>query len=142
MYSFFLALVIATQNSRIDSSAENSFNSVSVFILYLGLKPLTSSINVVESFDSNAQGVNFMIRTNSFFVPLNEHINVEEEVARMKADIEYYEKFLKQVNAKLSNEKFVNNAPENVVAIERKKQSDATAKIENLKKSIAALLNN
>ena len=46
------------------------------------------------------------------------------------------------MNAKLSNEKFVNNAPENVVAIERKKQSDATAKIENLKKSIAALLNN
>ena len=101
-----------------------------------------SSINVVESFDSTAQGVNFMIRTNSFFVPLNEHINVEEEVAKMKADIEYYEKFLKQVNAKLSNEKFVNNAPENVVAIERKKQSDATAKIENLKKSIATLLNN
>ena len=99
-----------------------------------------SSINVVESFDSNAQGVNFMIRTNSFFVPLNEHINVEEEVAKMKAEIEYYEKFLKQVNAKLSNEKFVNNAPEKVVAIERKKQSDATAKIENLQKSIAALL--
>ena len=54
-----------------------------------------SSINVVESFDSTAQGVNFMIRTNSFFVPLNEHINVEEEVAKMKADIEYYERFLK-----------------------------------------------
>ena len=100
-----------------------------------------SSINVVDAFDTKAQGVSFMIKTNNFFVPLNEHINVEEEVAKMKADIEYYEKFLKQVNAKLSNEKFVNNAPENVVAVERKKQADATAKIENLKNGIAALLN-
>ncbi|MBR5856232.1 MAG: valine--tRNA ligase, partial [Bacteroidales bacterium] len=100
-----------------------------------------SSITTVDAFDSKAQGVNFMIRTNNFFVPLNEHINVDEEVAKMKAEIEYYEKFLKQVNGKLSNEKFVNNAPENVVAIERKKQADATAKIENLQNSIAALLN-
>ncbi len=99
-----------------------------------------SSIVSVETFDSNAQGVNFMIKTSNFFVPLNEHINVEEEIAKMKAEIEYYEKFLKQVNAKLSNEKFVNNAPEKVVAIERKKQSDATAKIENLQKGIEALL--
>ena len=99
-----------------------------------------SSINVVASFDPDAQGVNFMIKTSEFFVPLNEHINVEEEVAKINADIEYYEKFLKQVNAKLSNEKFVNNAPENVVAIERKKQSDATTKIENLKNRLAALL--
>jgi valyl-tRNA synthetase len=58
----------------------------------------------------------------------------------MKAEIEYYEKFLKQVNGKLSNEKFVNNAPENVVAMERKKQADATTKLENLHNRIAALL--
>ena len=60
---------------------------------------------------------------------------------KMKAEIEYYEKFLKQVNAKLSNEKFVNNAPEAVVALERKKQSDATTKLENLNNRIASLLN-
>ena len=99
-----------------------------------------SEINVVAAFDTQAQGVNFMIRTNEFFVPLAEHINVEEEVAKMRAEVEYYEKFLKQVNAKLSNEKFVNNAPENVVALERKKQSDATTKLENLNNRIAALL--
>ena len=100
-----------------------------------------TSINVVDAFDAQAQGVNFMVKTSEFFVPLNEHINVEEEVAKMKAEIEYYEKFLKQVNGKLSNEKFVNNAPENVVAMERKKQSDATTKLENLHNRIAALLN-
>lgn len=99
-----------------------------------------TNITAVEAFDADAQGVNFMIKTSEFFIPLNEHINVEEEVAKMKAEIEYYEKFLKQVNGKLSNEKFVNNAPENVVAMERKKQSDATTKLENLHNRIAALL--
>ena len=99
-----------------------------------------TNINVVDAFDADAQGVNFMIKTSEFFVPLNEHINVEEEVAKMKAEIEYYEKFLKQVNGKLSNEKFVNNAPEAVVAMERKKQADATTKLENLHNRIAALL--
>ena len=58
----------------------------------------------------------------------------------MKAEIEYFEKFLKGVNAKLSNEKFVNNAPESVVAMERKKQSDAQTKIENLNNRIQSLL--
>ena len=99
-----------------------------------------TNITVVDAFDAQAQGTNFMIGTNEFFVPLTEHINVEEEVAKMKAEIEYYEKFLKQVNGKLSNEKFVNNAPEAVVAMERKKQSDATTKLENLHNRIAALL--
>ncbi len=99
-----------------------------------------SSINVISAFDSNAQGVNFMITTSEFFVPLNEHINVEEEIAKIKSEIEYYERFLKQVNGKLSNEKFVNNAPENVVAIERKKQSDATTKLENLNNRLNSLL--
>ncbi len=99
-----------------------------------------TEINVVETFDADAQGVNFMVKTSEFFVALNEHINVEEEVAKMKAEIEYYERFLKQVNGKLSNEKFVNNAPENVVAMERKKQADATTKLENLHNRIAALL--
>ncbi|MBE6223764.1 MAG: valine--tRNA ligase [Bacteroidales bacterium] len=99
-----------------------------------------SKITSVEAFDADAQGANFMVKTSEFFVPLNEHINVEEEVAKMRAEIEYYEKFLKQVNGKLSNEKFVNNAPANVVAMERKKQSDATTKLENLHNRIASLL--
>ncbi len=98
-----------------------------------------SAINQVSAFDTQLQGVNFMIGTSEFFVPLNEHINVEEEIAKIKAEIEYYEKFLKQVNGKLSNEKFVNNAPEAVVALERKKQSDATTKLENLNSRLLSL---
>ena len=96
-------------------------------------------VEVVKEFPSNEQGVNFMVSTFEFFVPLKDLINVEEEVAKMKADIEYLTKFLKGVEAKLSNEKFVANAPENVVAVERKKKSDAETKIENLKNRIASL---
>lgn len=96
-------------------------------------------INIVDSFSTDMQGANFMIGTISFFVPLNQHINAAEEIEKMEAEIEYYEKFLKSVAAKLSNENFVSKAPEKVIEVERKKQSDANTKIENLKQQIAAL---
>jgi valyl-tRNA synthetase len=80
-----------------------------------------------------------MVDTIEFFVPLTGMVNAEEEIAKMEAEIAHLTKFLKGVEAKLSNERFVQNAPEAVVAMERKKQSDATTKIENLKNSIANL---
>ena len=63
----------------------------------------------------------------------------EMELKKLNADLAYYEGFLATVEKKLSNEKFVANAPEKVVAIERKKQSDAQEKIDAIKASIAAL---
>lgn len=98
-----------------------------------------SGIAVTDTFDNNAEGVNFMVDTTGFFVPLNGHINVEEEIGKMQADIEYFEKFLQGVNAKLSNEKFVAKAPANVIAVEQKKRSDAETKIANLRQRIASL---
>ncbi len=98
-----------------------------------------TKVEVVEEFDSNVNGTDFMVSTTNFFVPLNDHINVEEEVAKMEADIAYLEKFLKGVNAKLANEKFVANAPEKVLEIEKKKQLDATTKIAALQERIASL---
>ena len=68
-------------------------------------------------------------------------INVEEEIKKMEAQIEHQEGFLNSVKKKLSNERFVQNAPEAVVALERKKQADAEEKIQTLKDSIAALKN-
>ena len=65
--------------------------------------------------------------------------DIEEELKKLNADLAYYEGFLATVEKKLSNEKFVANAPEMVVAIERKKQSDAQEKIDAIKASIAAL---
>ena len=66
-------------------------------------------------------------------------INVEEEVKKMEAQIEHLEGFLNSVKKKLSNERFVQNAPEAVVALERKKQADAEEKIQTLRESIEAL---
>ena len=98
-----------------------------------------SAIKIVDTFETQAQGVNFMVGTTEFFVPLAEHINVEEELAKMQKELEYQEKFLASVMAKLSNEKFVSKAPAKVIELENKKKADAESKIESLKGRIAQL---
>ena len=96
-----------------------------------------SAINKVAEKDATA--ISFLVGTDEFAVPLGNNINVEEEVKKLEADLKYNEGFLASVLKKLSNEKFVNNAPAKVIEMERKKQSDAEAKIATLKESIAAL---
>ena len=81
----------------------------------------------------------FMIGTKEFNVPVTSSIDVEAELAKLNKDLEYYEDFLQKVLKKLSNERFVNNAPEAVVAVERNKQRDAESKIATIKASIQAL---
>lgn len=80
-----------------------------------------------------------MVGTTEYAVPLGNNINVEEELKKLEADLKYQEGFLQSVLKKLSNEKFVNNAPAKVIEMERKKQADAEAKIATLKESIAAM---
>ena len=80
-----------------------------------------------------------MVRTVEMFVPLEGLVNAEEELAKLEAALDYQEKFLASVRKKLSNERFVANAPEQVVAVERKKEADSLSKIESLKAAIAAL---
>lgn len=96
-----------------------------------------NSISVVESKDATASA--FMVGTDEFAVPLGNMIDAEEEIKKMEAQIEHLEGFLASVKKKLSNERFVQNAPEAVVAMERKKQADAEEKIATLKESINAL---
>jgi valyl-tRNA synthetase len=81
----------------------------------------------------------FMVGTTEYAVPLGNMIDVEAEIARMEAELKHKEGFLQGVLKKLGNEKFVNNAPEAVIAMERQKQSDAESIIASLKESIAAL---
>ena len=96
-----------------------------------------SSIEVVEN---KAEGAaSFMVGTTEFAVPLGNMIDVEAEIARMEAELKHKEGFLQGVLKKLSNEKFVNNAPAAVIEMERKKQVDAESIIKSLKESIAAL---
>ena len=96
-----------------------------------------SAINVVAEKDATA--ASFMVGTDEFAVPLGNMIDVEAEIAKMEAQLQHLEGFLAGIRKKLSNERFVQNAPEAVVALERKKQSDSEEKIAALKESIAAL---
>ena len=95
------------------------------------------AINAVEEKDATAAA--FIVKTTQYFVPMEGKIDVEAELKKLTADLEYYEGFLASVVKKLSNERFVSSAPEKVVANERAKQADAEAKIAALKEQIAAL---
>jgi valyl-tRNA synthetase len=81
----------------------------------------------------------FMIGTDEFAVPLGDLIDVEAEIAKQETQLQHLEDFLAGVMKKLSNEKFVANAPEAVVAMEHKKQADAEEKIAALRQSITEL---
>lgn len=98
-----------------------------------------SELSFVAELDANAAGARFTVDTIEFFVPLEGKIDAAEELAKMEAEVAHLEKFLKGVQAKLSNPKFMANAAEAVVAMERKKESDATTKLENLRANIAKL---
>lgn len=86
-----------------------------------------------------ADVASFMIGTHTYSVPFTGFVNVEEELTKLADEEKYYEKFLASVRGKLSNEKFVSKAPEQVVALERKKESDALEKLENIRTRMAAL---
>ncbi|MCF1190697.1 valine--tRNA ligase [Mangrovimonas sp. AS39] len=83
--------------------------------------------------------ITFRVKSNEYFIPMSGAIDVEEEMKKLMEELNYTEGFLKSVQKKLSNERFVNNAPEQVVASERKKEADALAKIDTLKASLASL---
>ncbi len=101
------------------------------------------NLSDIETVVAKAEGAaNFMVGTTEYAVPLGNLIDAEAEIARMEKELAAKEGFLKGVLAKLNNERFVANAPEAVVALERKKQHDAESIIASLKESIAALKKN
>ena len=98
------------------------------------------NLSAIQSVASKTEGAaSFMVGTTEYAVPLGNLIDVEAEIARMEAELKHKEGFLQGVMKKLSNEKFVNNAPAAVIELERKKQADAESIIKSLKESIAAL---
>lgn len=80
-----------------------------------------------------------MVGTTEFNIPMESTIDAEAELQRLTKDLEYNRGFLQSVERKLSNDRFVANAPAAVVEAERRKQADATAKIATLEASIAAI---
>ena len=96
-----------------------------------------SAIETVTEKDPAAAA--FIVKTTQYFVPLGDNIDREAETKRLTADLKYLEGFLASVMKKLSNERFVNSAPEKVVANERAKKADAEAKIAAIREQLAAL---
>ncbi|MBL4744931.1 MAG: valine--tRNA ligase [Flavobacteriaceae bacterium] len=83
--------------------------------------------------------LSYRVKSNEYFIPMVGAVDVEAEKAKLEEELKYTEGFLNSVIKKLSNERFVNNAPAKVIEIERSKQADAEAKIETLKSSLASL---
>ncbi|MCH5223591.1 MAG: valine--tRNA ligase [Muribaculaceae bacterium] len=96
-----------------------------------------SSITLSE--EKPAGAASFIVGATEYCIPVGKSINLDEELKKLQAEMDYYNKFLDSVRKKLSNEKFVANAPEKVVALERKKEADALEKIETINSAIQAL---
>ena len=96
-----------------------------------------STLNYVSEAVEGA--LTFRVKSNEYFVPIAGAINVEEEIAKLSEELKYTEGFLKSVQKKLGNERFVAGAPEKVVAMEKQKEADALAKIETIKASLKGL---
>ena len=114
-----------------NENIDQSFDSV---ITKLG------NLSVLNYVDKKVDGaLSFRVKSNEYYVPLSGSINIDEEIANLTQELEYTKGFLNSVMKKLSNERFVNNAPEQVIANERKKKSDAEAKIKTIQEQLSAI---
>lgn len=103
------------------------------------IKKLANISQIKDQLNENEPSYTFLVGKLEFAIPYTQTIDTEAEKAKILEDIAYLEGFLKSVNAKLSNEKFVNGAPQKVVEMERKKQSDTLEKLTILKESLKKL---
>ena len=98
------------------------------------------NISKMETVKDAVDGaLSFRVYSNEYFIPVAGAINVEEEIKKLNDELKYTEGFLKSVQSKLANERFVNNAPAQVLQNERNKEADALAKIETIKSSLTNL---
>ena len=108
----------------------------------ISLRPIVEKLVNIQTWDTSAkapeQSISFRVNAHEYFVPVTAS-NIEEERNKMEEELAYQEGFLRSVEKKLTNERFVSNAPEQVVAIERKKAEDAQTKIAALKARLSAL---
>ena len=108
-----------------------------------GLEAMIKKMAFLESFEActeePASSVDFLAQTDKYFLVINKEIDVDAEREKLEADLEYAKGFVMKLEKKLSNERFVNNAPEQVVANERKKLADNQEKIRLIEESLAKL---
>jgi valyl-tRNA synthetase len=100
-----------------------------------------ANIEVKVNGEVSGNASKFIVGTTEFAIPMDQFINVEEELKKLEADLAHQQGFLRGVMAKLSNERFVQNAKPEIVALEQKKKSDAESRIAALEEAIKALKN-
>ena len=122
-------------------NGEHNIQFDEVIIKLCNLKSITSPSEALTSHPSGGLGgaSSFLVGTTEFSIPMGSLINAEEEIAKMQAEITYFEGFIDSVMKKLGNERFVANAKPEVVEAERKKKADAESKIASLKEGIEGL---
>ena len=103
------------------------------------LMKLANLTEIRRSEEKSEGPISFVIGTDEFAVPMANLINAEEEIKKLEEDLEYQKKFLLGVEKKLSNENFVARAPEQVIALERKKKADAESRIQTIEQSLKQL---
>jgi valyl-tRNA synthetase len=109
---------------------------------YATYEPIIAKLaNVELSFGENTSGpaASFIIGTEEFAIPLEGMIDASAEISKLEEELKYQEGFLNSVMKKLSNERFVSGAPEQVVAAEKKKRDDAASRIASIKEQLSAL---
>lgn len=116
------------KNEHQEDTLQNHLNAV--------LMKLCNLATIQYTTEKIAGAISFIEQNTEYYIPVGDTINVEEEIAKLKTEISYTEGFIKSVKNKLSNEKFVVGAPEQVVAMERKKLADAEEKIALLQEQI------
>jgi len=127
-----IAFKDAIQFSAINN--ENESKTFDEVIIKLG------NLVVINYVSETVDGaLTFRVKSNEYFIPIVGAIDVKAEIKKLKEELNYTEGFLKSVQKKLSNERFVAGAPEQVIANERNKEADALAKIETIKASLASL---
>ncbi|MET7030736.1 valine--tRNA ligase [Sediminicola luteus] len=99
-----------------------------------------TNVSTISYRESPLDGaLTFRVKSNEYFIPMSGAIDIDAEIKKIHEELKYTKGFLISVQKKLSNERFVSNAPEQVIALERQKEADAVAKIETLEKSLASL---
>jgi len=123
------------QSLKLYIKSTNKFGeeAESIIAKLAGLEELSYTVEKVEG------AASFMIKSTEFYVPLEGLVDAKDEIAKLKAELEYTHGFLNSVMKKLSNERFVNSAPAQVVEVERRKQADAESKIKVIEERIALL---
>lgn len=137
------------QGVRAARNAKNIAKKESLELEVIGENPVKSDNGIIEKManissitevtEKNTNASVFMVGTHTFAVILGNLIDIEAERAKAEAELAHLKQFLAGIEKKLGNEKFVANAPEAVVALERKKKSDAEAKIQSLQARLADL---